>query len=134
MWKKRAFDLVLTIPLSIILSLVLLMVAVLIRILLGAPLLFRQQRPGLHGQPFTILKFRTMTGARDAQGRLLSDADRLTLLGRFVASTSLDELPELFDALKGQMALIGRQLGAVGSDQWTKTRWPRSSGLITEVW
>jgi len=69
--------------------------------------LFRQQRPGLHGQPFTPYKFRTMTDARDAQGNLLPDAERLTPLGRFLRSTSLDELPELVNVLKGEMSLVG---------------------------
>jgi len=69
--------------------------------------LFRQQRPGLHGQPFTLYKFRTMTDARDAQGNLLPDAQRLMPLGRFLRSTSLDELPELFNVFKGDMSLVG---------------------------
>ena len=78
-----------------------------VRVSLGAPILFHQLRPGLHGQPFTILKFRTMTDARDAQGNLLPDAERLTPLSRFLRSTSLDELPELWNVLKGDMSLIG---------------------------
>jgi lipopolysaccharide/colanic/teichoic acid biosynthesis glycosyltransferase len=69
--------------------------------------LFRQQRPGLRGQPFILLKFRTMTEARDGQGRLLPDAARLTAFGRFLRSTSLDELPELLNVLKGEMSLVG---------------------------
>jgi lipopolysaccharide/colanic/teichoic acid biosynthesis glycosyltransferase len=69
--------------------------------------LFRQQRPGLRGQPFILLKFRTMTEARDGQGRLLPDAERLTPFGRFLRSTSLDELPELLNVLKGDMSLVG---------------------------
>jgi sugar transferase EpsL len=86
---------------------VLALVALLVRLKLGAPLLFRQQRPGLHGKPFTLYKFRTMTDARDAQGRRLPDAERLTPFGRFLRSTSLDELPELFNVLKGEMSLVG---------------------------
>ncbi len=74
---------------------------------LGSPVLFCQQRPGLYGQTFTLLKFRTMTEARDRQGRLLSDAERLTPLGRFLRSTSLDELPELLNVLRGDMSLVG---------------------------
>jgi len=73
----------------------------------GRPVLFRQQRPGLHGRPFTLLKFRTMTEARDPEGRLLPDAERLTRLGRFLRATSLDELPELFNVLRGEMSLVG---------------------------
>ena len=83
------------------------LIALLVRLTIGTPVLFRQRRPGLHGEPFTIYKFRTMNNARDAQGNLLPDADRLTPLGRFLRSTSLDELPELFNVLKGEMSLVG---------------------------
>jgi lipopolysaccharide/colanic/teichoic acid biosynthesis glycosyltransferase len=78
-----------------------------VRVLHGSPVLFRQQRPGLHGKPFTMYKFRTMTDARDAEGNLLPDAERLTRFGRFLRSTSLDELPELFNVVKGEMSLVG---------------------------
>jgi sugar transferase EpsL len=74
---------------------------------LGSPVLFRQQRPGQHGRPFTIYKFRTMSDVRDGQGNLLPDAGRLTPFGRFLRRTSLDELPELFNVLKGEMSLVG---------------------------
>jgi len=104
---KRLLDLAITIPALIILLPVLALVALLVRIKLGSPVLFRQQRPGLYGKPFTIYKFRTMTDARDAQGNLLPDGQRLTSLGRFLRSTSLDELPELFNVLKGEMSLVG---------------------------
>ncbi len=104
---KRVLDLALTIPALILLAPVLALVALLVRIRLGSPVLFRQQRPGLHGQPFTLLKFRTMTNARDVQGNLLPDEDRLTPLGQFLRSTSLDELPELILVLKGEMSLVG---------------------------
>jgi len=83
------------------------LIALAVRLRLGVPVLFRQRRPGLHGQPFTLLKFRTMTGARDAAGNLLPDAERLTPLGRFLRATSLDELPELLNVLKGEMSLVG---------------------------
>ena len=73
----------------------------------GRPVLFRQQRPGLHGQPFEIIKFRTMTDERDGGGTLLAEAERLTRMGRFLRSTSLDELPELWNVLKGDMSLVG---------------------------
>jgi sugar transferase EpsL len=85
----------------------LLVLAVLARLLLGSPILFRQDRSGRGKSAFTILKFRTMTDARDAAGNLLSDAERLTRFGRFLRSTSLDELPELWNVLKGDMSLIG---------------------------
>jgi lipopolysaccharide/colanic/teichoic acid biosynthesis glycosyltransferase len=74
---------------------------------MGLPILFRQQRPGLHGKPFTLLKFRTMTDARDAQGNLLPDAERLTPFGSFLRRTSLDELPAFFNVLRGDMSLMG---------------------------
>jgi len=104
---KRLFDLTLTIPALILLSPVIGLLAGLVRLKLGNPVLFRQQRPGLHGKPFTLYKFRTMTGARDADGNLLPDADRLTPFGRFLRRTSLDELPELLNVLRGDMSLVG---------------------------
>lgn len=106
-YGKRIFDLAVTVPLFVLLSPVLALVALLVRVKLGSPVLFRQQRPGLRGKPFTIYKFRTMTDARDCQGNLLPDAQRLTSFGRFLRSTSLDELPELFNVLKGDMSLVG---------------------------
>ena len=83
------------------------LVALLVRRRLGAPVLFTQERPGLHGRPFRMRKFRTMTDARDAAGRLLPDAERLTPFGRWLRSTSLDELPELLNVLRGEMSLVG---------------------------
>ena len=85
----------------------LLLVALLVRVKLGTPILFRQQRPGLHGVPFTLLKFRTMTNQRDVAGKLLPDDERLTRFGRWLRSTSLDELPELINVLRGEMSLVG---------------------------
>lgn len=82
-------------------------VAVLIRVTLGSPVLFRQPRPGKDGKLFELLKFRTMTSARDAQGKLLPDAQRLTPLGRWLRASSLDELPELLNVLRGDMSLVG---------------------------
>ena len=104
---KRVLDLALTLPALLLLWPLLLLLAWLVRRRLGAPVLFRQQRPGRDGQPFTILKFRTMTDARDAQGHLLPDADRLPPFGQRLRATSLDELPELFNVLRGDMSLVG---------------------------
>jgi lipopolysaccharide/colanic/teichoic acid biosynthesis glycosyltransferase len=81
--------------------------ALYVRILIGRPVFFRQERAGLHGKPFTLLKFRTMTDARDASGTLLQDDVRLTAAGRFLRSTSLDELPEVLNILRGEMSLVG---------------------------
>jgi sugar transferase EpsL len=83
------------------------LVALAIRLTLGSPVLFCQRRPGLEGKPFVLYKFRSMTDERDAEGRLLPDAQRLTSLGRFLRSTSLDELPELLNVLGGEMSLVG---------------------------
>jgi sugar transferase EpsL len=104
---KRPFDLIITIPALIVLLPFLFILAALIAILLGSPILFRQERPGWRGQPFWLLKFRSMTNACDAVGNLLNDAARLTRFGRFLRATSLDELPELFNVLKGDMSLVG---------------------------
>ena len=104
---KRTFDILISLAALLLLWPVLLVLAVLVRVKLGPPALFRQQRPGLHGRPFTMLKFRTMTGARDAQGNLLPDAERLPSFGRSLRSTSLDELPELINVLAGDMSLVG---------------------------
>jgi lipopolysaccharide/colanic/teichoic acid biosynthesis glycosyltransferase len=106
-YGKRVFDL-LGAGLGLVLLLpVALGVAVLVRIGLGSPVLFRQRRPGLHGVPFTLVKFRSMTDRYDASGRPLPDAERLTALGRFIRATSLDELPELWNVLRGDMSLVG---------------------------
>ena len=104
---KRLLDLALTVPALTLFCPLLMLVALVVRLKLGLPVLFRQERPGLHGHPFTILKFRTMIDARDAQGNLLPDAARLPPLGRFLRSTSLDELPELINVLRGDMSLVG---------------------------
>ncbi len=104
---KRLLDLLITIPGVILLSPILLMVSFLVCLKLGKPVLFFQQRPGLGGRPFLLYKFRTMTDARGRNGALLSDEHRLTGFGRFLRSTSLDELPELFNVLKGDMSLVG---------------------------
>jgi sugar transferase EpsL len=104
---KRLFDLAITIPVLILLSPLLTLLALLVRLRLGSPVLFRQQRPGLHGELFTLFKFRTMTNERDATGKLLPDAERLTPLGKWLRNNSLDELPELINVLRGDMSLVG---------------------------
>lgn len=104
---KRPMDFVLSLLAIIILSPVLLIVAILVRVKLGSPILFKQKRPGLNGEIFTIYKFRTMTDKRDENGELLPDELRLTKFGKILRSTSLDELPELFNILKGDMSIIG---------------------------
>lgn len=104
---KRCLDFVLSLIALIILSPVLLIVALLVRCKLGSPIIFKQQRPGLHEKVFCMYKFRTMTDAKDEQGNLLPDEVRLTKFGKLLRSTSLDELPELFNILKGDMAIVG---------------------------
>ncbi len=104
---KRIIDLVFVISTSIMLLPLLAALALLVRWRLGSPVFFRQQRPGLHGKPFIIYKFRTMTNATDETGRLLPDSERLTAFGKFLRSTSFDELPELWNVLKGDMSLVG---------------------------
>jgi lipopolysaccharide/colanic/teichoic acid biosynthesis glycosyltransferase/glycosyltransferase involved in cell wall biosynthesis len=104
---KRLLDLALTLPALVLLAPLVLAIAVLVRLTLGAPVLFRQRRSGRHGEPFTIIKFRTMIEARDSSGRRGPDVQRLTRLGRFLRATSLDELPELYNVLTGEMSLVG---------------------------
>ena len=105
--SKRALDLIISMIGAVVLSPLILLIAILVRILLGAPVIFRQQRPGYRERPFYLHKFRTMTDARDATGQLLPDAARLTGFGRFLRAFSLDELPELFDILRGDMSFVG---------------------------
>jgi sugar transferase EpsL len=105
--SKRAFDFLVAFFALIFSSPILLIVALLVRIFHGAPLLFKQQRPGYKGTPFFIYKFRTMTNRTAPDGNLLPDAERLTPFGRFLRATSLDELPELFNILRGEMSLVG---------------------------
>ncbi|WP_280922266.1 sugar transferase [Ammoniphilus resinae] len=104
---KRPMDFLLSLIAIIVLSPVLLAVAILVRVKLGSPVLFMQKRPGLNEKIFTMYKFRTMTDERDENGELLPDSVRLTKFGRFLRSTSLDELPELFNILKGDMSVVG---------------------------
>jgi lipopolysaccharide/colanic/teichoic acid biosynthesis glycosyltransferase len=104
---KRFFDIVLSLIVLSTLSPLLIAVAALVRARLGSPVFFRQQRPGLHGRPFELIKFRTMTDHRDPAGKLLPDATRLTQFGRFLRASSLDELPELWNVLTGDMSMVG---------------------------
>lgn len=104
---KRFFDIVLSACALAVLSLVLLIVAVLVRVKLGSPVIFCQERPGKDEKIFRLYKFRSMTDARDEDGELLPDEVRLTRFGKLLRSTSLDELPELWNILKGDMSIVG---------------------------
>lgn len=104
---KRPMDLILSLFAIVLLSPVLIIVSVLVRTKLGSPVLFKQKRPGLNEKIFTMYKFRTMTDEKDAEGNLLSDSVRLTKFGKMLRATSLDELPELFNILKGDMSIVG---------------------------
>lgn len=104
---KRPMDFMLALIAVIVLSPILLIVAILVRTKLGSPVIFKQERPGLNEKIFTMYKFRTMTDKRDENGELLPDSIRLTKFGKLLRSTSLDELPELFNILKGDMSIVG---------------------------
>ncbi len=104
---KRPMDFILSLIAIIVLSPVMLTIALLVRLKLGSPVIFKQKRPGLNEKIFTMYKFRTMTDERDENGELLPDSVRLTKFGRLLRSTSLDELPELFNILKGDMSIVG---------------------------
>jgi sugar transferase EpsL len=106
-WLKRTLDVVGAGALLVLCLPLLLVVAALVRVTMGAPVLFRQRRPGLGGQPFVLLKFRTMTEGRIAQGRRLGDAERVTRVGRLLRRLSIDEVPQLLNVLKGEMSLVG---------------------------
>lgn len=144
---KRLIDVAASLLALILLSPILLIVALLVRTRLGAPVLFRQERPGKMGKPFRMIKFRTMTDRRDADGQLLSDADRLTPFGRWLRATSLDELPELWNVLRGDMSLIGprpllmQYLPLYSKEQWRRhhvrpgvTGWAQVNGRNALSW
>jgi sugar transferase EpsL len=105
--SKRVLDLILTITGLLILSPFLVIIAILVRVNFGSPVIFRQKRPGYQGKPFWIYKFRTMTNEVDDENNLLPDEQRVTHLGRFLRSYSLDELPELFNVLRAEMSWVG---------------------------
>jgi lipopolysaccharide/colanic/teichoic acid biosynthesis glycosyltransferase len=144
---KRCFDFVVAALALLALALPLLVLAAFIRCKLGSPVLFRQVRPGLYGKPFEMVKFRTMTDVCDADGALLSDHQRLKPFGRFLRASSLDELPELWNVLKGDMSLVGPRpllmeyLGYYYSEQARRhnvrpgiTGWAQVNGRNSIVW
>ena len=106
-WRKRLMDVSVAAPALALLSPIMVVTAFMVRISMGSPVLFRQKRPGLHGKPFIMYKFRTMRNLADATGSTGSDDLRLTKLGRFLRRTSLDEIPELWNVLRGEMSLVG---------------------------
>lgn len=106
-YVKRIFDVIFACIFLFLLSPVLLLTALLVRIKLGSPVIFRQSRGGLYGREFMILKFRTMSDKRDSEGNLLSDTERTTRFGRFLRKTSIDELPQLINILRGEMSFVG---------------------------
>jgi lipopolysaccharide/colanic/teichoic acid biosynthesis glycosyltransferase len=105
--SKRLLDLAITVPGLLLISPIMAIIALVVRFTLGEPVLFRQIRPGYKNRLFTVYKFRTMSDARDRQGNLLPDSERLTRLGHLLRNTSLDELPELINVLRGEMSLVG---------------------------
>ncbi|MCL6457330.1 MAG: sugar transferase [Gorillibacterium sp.] len=105
--KKRVFDLIISVPALLLLLPIMGVIALLIRLKLGSPILFKQERPGLHGKPFSVYKFRTMTDALDEDGCLLADADRLTPFGQMLRKYSLDELVQLINVVKGDLSIVG---------------------------
>lgn len=145
--RKRFFDLLLILPGLILISPILAVIALAVRFAIGPPVLFRQRRPGFMARPFTNYKFRTMSDKRDVEGNLMPDAVRLTGLGRFLRSFSLDELPELYNVLKGEMSLVGprpllmRYLDRYSEEQARRhevlpgmTGWTQINGRNANTW
>lgn len=106
-WGKRSLDMLLTVPALILMAPLMAGLSLILWIGSGNPIIFSQKRPGRHGRPFTLYKFRSMSQARDSQGNMLPDRERLTALGKRLRNLSLDELPALFNVLKGEMSLVG---------------------------
>ncbi|HWC12701.1 MAG TPA: sugar transferase [Acidimicrobiales bacterium] len=144
---KRALDVIVSVVSLLLLTPVLVAIGVLVLCALGRPVLLRQWRPGLHGRPFVIYKFRTMTEERDADGNLLPDEERVTRVGRFLRHTSLDELPELYNVVRGEMSLVGprpllmRYLGRYSPEQMRRhdippgiTGWTQVNGRNALSW
>lgn len=144
---KRLFDLILTIPGLLLITPILIVFAVIIRLRLGKPIFFQQKRPGYKNQLFTVYKFRTMTDTLDENGVLLPDEERLTKLGKFLRGLSIDELPELFNVLRGDMSLVGprpllvRYLNRYSVEQIRRhdvlpgiTGWAQINGRNTITW
>lgn len=131
---KRCFDFTAALCLFLVISPLFLVIAVMVKTKLGSPILFKQERTGLDGKTFHILKFRTMTNAKDSEGNLLPDEDRFTAFGRWLRSCSMDELPELFNIIRGDMAVIGpRPLPPLYNDYYTeyeRSRFKVRGGLI----
>ena len=119
---KRIIDLMLVIPALVLFLLVIVVIAIFVRLSIGYPVFFCQIRPGLNGNPFTLYKFRTMSDCRDDEGNLLPDEQRLSTFSRFLRRTSLDELPEFFNILVGNMSLVGPRPGLFNQEELTKER------------
>ena len=144
---KRLLDVAGSLLLLVLLSPVMLVIAIRVRLDLGSPVLFRQVRPGYHGRPFTLYKFRTMGGATTGEAAVQTDDERLTGFGRWLRSTSLDELPELWNVLRGDMSLVGprpllmRYLPLYSTEQMRRhevrpglTGWAQVNGRNTLSW
>jgi sugar transferase EpsL len=144
---KRAFDLAVAVPALVVFSPIIALTALAVRWRLGAPVIFRQERPGRHGTPFEVYKFRTMVDTRDAAGNLLPDAERLPPFGIFLRRTSLDELPQLWNVVRADMSLVGprplmmRYLGRYSAEQFRRhdcmpgiTGWAQVNGRNDISW